>query len=57
LNGLGGFARIKAKEKSHLLNKAGKKPSFSSTCELRGLGNQKLGFLRPEILRRYEKFA
>jgi len=37
----------------YLLNKAGKKPSFSSTCELRGLRNQKLGFLRPEILSRY----
>jgi len=31
----------------------GKKPSFSSTCELHGLENQKLGFLRPEILSRY----
>jgi len=38
---------------TYLLNKPGEKPNFSSACELRGLENQKLGFLRPEILRRY----
>ena len=38
-------------EAGYHLNKPGEKPSFSSTCRVPGLGNQKLGFFRPEILR------
>jgi len=42
---------------AYLLNKPGTKPSFSPTCELCGLGNQKLGFFRSEILSRYVEAA
>jgi hypothetical protein len=44
-------------DSTYLFNKPGEKPSFSSSCRVPDLGDQKLGFFRPEILSRYDSTA